>query len=669
MRVVKATYSGFCYGVKKSIELVERTLSENEEVYSIGPVIHNAQIIEKLEESGLKVIDEKNLKTLYNRKVIIRAHGVAKAIYDQLVSQNCEIIDTTCPNVKLIQEKVESYSLEGYQVVIVGDFTHPEVIGIKGWSKNDTFIVKNPSECDKIEIGEKVLVVSQTTNKESVFWDCANRILEKQSKAVVLNTICDATEKRQNACMQLAKSSDAMIIIGGYHSSNTKKLKEIASLNCENVFHIERACELDLAEIMNYEIIGVIAGASTPDWIIEEVVNKMNNMENNDMMKMMEEYEKGMSAIRPGEVVEGTVIIVNDNEAMINIGYKADGIIAKDELTEDPDAKASDILKEGDTVKVLILRMSDEDGNVVLSKKRVDNIVNWEELEKMYNENEYVDAKVVKTTKGGVIAIVNNVSGFIPASLLSTRFVKDLESYVNREFKVKIKEIDTKRNRLILSRKEIEKIEDDARKEKVFSKLEEGMTREGEVVRLADFGAFVDIDGVDGLIHISEMSWGRIKHPSEILKVGQKVQVYVISFDKSKEKISLSLKKTLPNPWSLVEENYPVNSTVEGVVRRMTDFGAFVELEPGIDGLVHVSQIAYERVNKPSDVLSVGEKVNVKVLSIDLEEKKISLSIKETLEKPVVETEEVVEVKKEEEPTSYTTEEPEVTIGDMMNQK
>jgi ribosomal protein S1 len=300
--------------------------------------------------------------------------------------------------------------------------------------------------------------------------------------------------------------------------------------------------------------------------------------------------------------------------------------------------------------------MSDEDGNVVLSKKRVDNIVNWEELEKMYNENEYVDAKVVKTTKGGVIAIVNNVSGFIPASLLSTRFVKDLESYVNREFKVKIKEIDTKRNRLILSRKEIEKIEDDARKEKVFSKLEEGMTREGEVVRLADFGAFVDIDGVDGLIHISEMSWGRIKHPSEILKVGQKVQVYVISFDKSKEKISLSLKKTLPNPWSLVEENYPVNSTVEGVVRRMTDFGAFVELEPGIDGLVHVSQIAYERVNKPSDVLSVGEKVNVKVLSIDLEEKKISLSIKETLEKPVVETEEVVEVKKEEEPTSYTTE-------------
>lgn len=665
MKIIRADYSGFCYGVEKSVNIAMDVIKNEDNIYSIGQIIHNKQLIELLEKKGLIVIEENHLNDLYNKKVIIRAHGVSKSVYDVLLEHQCDIIDTTCPNVKIIQKKVQEYNELGYQIVIVGDNNHPEIIGINGWCENNANIVRNSFECEKLEINEKVLVVSQTTNKQADFKQCTEIITAKNKNAVIINTICNATGKRQESCENIAKTSDAVVVIGGYHSSNTKKLEQIAKLYCSKVIHVEIADELPMSELMNYEIIGVIAGASTPDWIIEEVVNKMNNYEENDMMKMMEEYERNMAHIKTGEVVEGTVLFVNDVEAMINIGYKADGIISRDELTEDPDLKATDILKEGDTIKVLILRMSNEDGNVVLSKKRVDNIVNWEKLEKMYEENEYVDAKVIKTTKGGVIALVNNISGFIPASLLSTRFVKDLENFVDREFKVKIKEVDTKRSRLILSRKEIEKIEDDARKERVFANLQEGSVIEGEVVRIADFGAFVNVDGIDGLIHISEMSWGRIKHPSEVLKVGQRVQVYVLSFDKDKDKISLSLKKTLQNPWEIVETKFPVNGIVEGIVRRMTDFGAFVELEPGIDGLVHISQIAYERVNKPSDLLTVGEKVKVKVLSIDLEGKKISLSIKETLEKPVTE-EKVVEVAEETEVTSYVQDESEVTIGDII---
>lgn len=655
MEIKIASVHGFCFGVKKSVECAETIpMDAQHSLYALGEIIHNKDVIKKLSKRGIITVAQKEEINFVNEPVvIIRAHGEKKSVVDYLNEKGAKVIDTTCPYVKAIHKIVEKHHALGYQIVIIGNPNHPEVIGINGWAGDESIIVSSLDDCNLLVKYDKICVVSQTTNKIEFFNQCIDTLQEHVKDMLVFNTICAATKDRQEACIALAQEVEAMVVIGGKNSSNTIKLAELARKHADNVYLIENAEDLS-EEIKKFNKVGVTAGASTPDWIIEEVINKMNNFEN-DMMKMMDEYEKTMSSFRTGDVVDGTVIYVNDREAMVNIGYKSDGIIALDELTDDPNVKATDILSEGDTVRVLIVKMNDNEGNVVLSKKRVDNIKNWEELEEMAQKAIHVDAKVLQATKGGVIALVNNVRGFIPASMLSVSYVEDLQKFVGKTFRVVVKEVDSKKNRVILSRKDVEKIENEIKKNLIFDKLQAGEVREGEVVRLADFGAFVDIDGVDGLIHISELSWSKVKHPSDVLKVGDKVKVYVIDFDKTKNKISLSLKQTVENPWSNVESKYALDSIVEGTVKSLTDFGAFVELEQGVDGLVHISQIAEERINKPSDVLSINQKVMVKVISLELETKKIGLSIKEVNKKE----EEVVE--------TYVNEEEEVTVGDMIN--
>lgn len=638
MEILVASNCGFCFGVKKSVERVEQLDKlNNKNFYFLGEIIHNRDVIQKLSMQGIKTINnlsEIDLKS--SPVVIIRAHGEKKSVYSYLNENKIEIVDTTCPYVKAIHQIVEKHYVSGYKIVIIGDAKHPEVIGIDGWCNDESIIVSSLDDCNLPVKYDKICVVSQTTNKIEFFNKCVDILKEQADEILVFNTICSATKDRQDACTNLAKEVDAMVVIGGHNSSNTLKLAELARKSTKNVYHIENSRELP-EEIKKFKKVGVAAGASTPDWIIEEVINKMNNYENeNDMMKMMDEYEKTMSSFRTGDVVDGTVIYVNEREAMVNIGYKSDGIIALDELTDDPSVKATDVLSEGDTVRVLIVKMNDNEGNVVLSKKRVDNIKNWDELEEMVKNGTHVEAKVLQATKGGVIALVNNVRGFIPASMLSVSYVEDLQKFVGKSFRVVVKEVDSRKNRVILSRKEVERIENEIKKNLIFDKLKVGEVREGEVVRIADFGAFVDIDGVDGLIHISELSWSKVKHPSDVLKVGNRVKVYIIDFDKSKSKISLSLKQTVENPWNNVETKYALDSVVEGVVKSLPDFGAFVELEDGVDGLVHISQISDERINKPSDVLSINEKVTVKVISLDLDAKKIGLSIKEANRKEEV---------------------------------
>lgn len=375
---------------------------------------------------------------------------------------------------------------------------------------------------------------------------------------------------------------------------------------------------------------------------------------NNDMQNFMEEIEKSMVKLRRGEIVTGKVISVTDDEITVNVGYKSDGIIPKDEISNDITVNPHDVAKVGDDIKVYVLSLDDGEGNVLLSKKRVDAVKGWDDLEKIRDAESLVEAKVVEAVKGGVIAIARGIRCFIPASQLSDRYVEDLKSFEGKIFNTKVIEVDRKRNKVVLSRRLVLEEENKHRKAELFAKLEKGARVRGEVKRLTDFGAFVDIGGIDGLIHISELSWGRVKHPSEVVQIGDVIEVEVLDFDKDKEKVSLGLKQTQKQPWEEAEFKYPVGSVVEGKVVRLVDFGAFVELEPGLDGLIHISQISERHIAKPSEELHIGQTVKAKVLDVQPEEKRLSLSIIALNES------------KEDEAVEYIDENNTTTIGDII---
>ncbi|NLY85879.1 MAG: bifunctional 4-hydroxy-3-methylbut-2-enyl diphosphate reductase/30S ribosomal protein S1 [Tissierellia bacterium] len=634
MEIILADKAGFCYGVKRAVEMTEKELSNTKEkVYSLGPLIHNPQAVKEFEEKGLMVIDE--ISEIRDSKVIIRSHGVSKEIVDKMKEQNIDIVDSTCPYVKSVHNKVEEYHKQGYNIVIVGDKNHPEIIGINGWCNNKAFIINSEEEALNLPKMDKVCVVSQTTNTQEKFARLSEIVKEKGNEVKIFNTICNATNHRQEACREVAKKVDAMIVIGGYHSSNTKKLADISKKYCKHVYHIETKDELPLDEIQKFNKIGITAGASTPDWIIKEVIETMENLSNNDNLsnsEMMEVIESSFTKIHRGDVVKGKVIFVTDDEVMVNINYKADGIITRDELSNDPDIKPRDLFNQGDEIDVYVVKLDDGEGNVVLSTKRIEEIKNWDIVENFYKEKERVECKVLNVVKGGLSVLVHGINGFMPASQISLKYVSDLNPYKGKTLIAKIIDFDRSRRRVILSRKEVEREELNNRRKELWASLEVDQIREGVVQRLTDFGAFVDLGGVDGLIHISDLSWNRIKHPSEVVTEGQKVNVKVLAFDREKNRISLGLKQTMEEPWIAFSKNVNIGDIVEGTVVNLLDFGAFVRLKEGVDGLLHVSQISKDHVNKPSDVLSIGDKIKVKVIDINGDEKKISLSLKEAKE-------------------------------------
>ncbi|WP_026895054.1 bifunctional 4-hydroxy-3-methylbut-2-enyl diphosphate reductase/30S ribosomal protein S1 [Clostridiisalibacter paucivorans] len=626
MKIILAENSGFCFGVKKAIDTAMESLKKNDNAYSLGALIHNKQVIKKLNDMGLSVIED--LSNIKQGKLIIRSHGVPLSLYSKVKNKDIDIIDSTCPFVRKIQNKVNKYSKENYKIVIIGNPIHPEVIGINGWCNNEAYIVNSQEDIEHIKKCDKICIVAQTTMTQEKFENLSYLISQKANESKVFNTICSATRLRQESCFEVSKMVDAMIVIGGYHSSNTQKLAEISRRNCSNTYHIETIDDLPLQKIKKYKTIGITAGASTPDWIIKEVVNTLSNIDN-DMDKMMKEIEESMVQLKRGEIVKGTVISVNSNEVMVNIGYKSDGIIEKSELSNDPFINPEDMFKPGDEIDVYVVKVDDGEGNVLLSKKRVDNIKGWEELEDIYKNGEKINAKIVEIVKGGAIAVVNNLRAFIPASHVSVEFVKDLNEFLGKDMVVKIIEIDKDKKRIIVSRKEVEKEEIKVKRDKLWESLEKGQIIDGEVKRITNFGAFVDIGGIDGLVHISELSWGRVDHPSEIVSEGDDVKVIVLDFDKSKGRISLGLKQTKAHPWENIDEKYNIGDIIEGKVVKLVDFGVFVELEPGLDGLVHISEISHKHIAKPSDVLAVGDTVKVKILDIKKEEKRVSLSMKE----------------------------------------
>lgn len=629
-----AESAGFCFGVKRAIEMAYEAIGVEPKLYSYGQLIHNKTVTDDLASKGLQIVE--NLDGLTEGTLLIRSHGVGKALYDEAEAKGLKILDGTCPFVKKIHNIVHDKLAEGMGIIIVGDGTHPEVIGINGWCENAAVILEDEEAAKTKEIPEKekYAVVVQTTFRQAKFDKILEILQDRGVNMEVHNTICSATEKRQTEAEELSKTVDKMIVIGGKNSSNTQKLVEICAKNCGNTVHIETICDLVLNNFGKDDKIGITAGASTPPAIIKEVVvtmsealeNAVQNLGGSEEATFEQMLEESLVTLHTGDVVKGTVIQVVNEEVSVNLGFKSDGIIARGEFSSDPTVIPSKTVQPGDEIEVFVVRVNDGDGNVMLSRKRIEAQKGIEEIEAAYNDKAVVTGTVTNVVKGGLIAVVNGVNVFIPSSQVSNRFIEDLSVFNGQELEFNIIEVDRVKRRFIGGRKALVEQEIAAKRAALFETIQAGSRVNGTVSRLTDFGAFVDLGGVDGLIHISEMSWGRISNPKEVLKEGQEVEVFVLDVDKEKGKISLSLKDADKNPWKLAAEKYAVGSIVEGKVVRMVPFGAFVELEPGVDGLVHISQIANKHVVKPEDELKVGEIINVKVLEVNPEQKKISLS-------------------------------------------
>ncbi|WP_302771196.1 bifunctional 4-hydroxy-3-methylbut-2-enyl diphosphate reductase/30S ribosomal protein S1 [Anaerotignum lactatifermentans] len=629
-----AESAGFCFGVKRAIEMAYEAIGVEPKLYSYGQLIHNKTVTDDLASKGLEIVE--NLDGLTEGTLLIRSHGVGKALYDEAEAKGLKILDGTCPFVKKIHNIVHDKLADGMGIIIVGDGTHPEVIGINGWCENAAVILEDEEAAKTKEIPEKekYAVVVQTTFRQAKFDKILEILQDRGVNMEVHNTICSATEKRQTEAEELSKTVDKMIVIGGKNSSNTQKLVEICAKNCGNTVHIETICDLVLNNFGKDDKIGITAGASTPPAIIKEVVvtmsealeNAVQNLGGSEEATFEQMLEESLVTLHTGDVVKGTVIQVVNEEVSVNLGFKSDGIIARGEFSSDPTVIPSKTVQPGDEIEVFVVRVNDGDGNVMLSRKRIEAQKGIEEIEAAYNDKAVVTGTVTNVVKGGLIAVVNGVNVFIPSSQVSNRFIEDLSVFNGQELEFNIIEVDRVKRRFIGGRKALVEQEIAAKRAALFETIQAGSRVNGTVSRLTDFGAFVDLGGVDGLIHISEMSWGRISNPKEVLKEGQEVEVFVLDVDKEKGKISLSLKDADKNPWKLAAEKYAVGSIVEGKVVRMVPFGAFVELEPGVDGLVHISQIANKHVVKPEDELKVGEIINVKVLEVNPEQKKISLS-------------------------------------------
>ena len=633
MRNVKlAESAGFCFGVKRAIEMAYAEIEKNngEPLYSYGPLIHNKEVTGDLDKKGLHIIE--SLDGIEEGTVVIRSHGVGKFLYDALEEKGMKMVDGTCPFVKKIHNIVKEAWEDGKSVIIAGDGNHPEVMGINGWCGNSAVILESPEAAAEADLpaDKEYAVVVQTTFRQSKFDEMLDILKGKGLSLDISQTICSATEKRQKEAVQLSQSVDKMIVIGDKKSSNTQKLVEICKKNCKNTVHIETICDLVLKTFSKNDKIGITAGASTPPAIIKEVVVTMSEFENaqnlGEEVSFEQMLEESLVTLHTGDVVKGTVIQVVGEEVSVNLGFKSDGVIPRGEFSRDTTVVPSKVVQPGDEIEVFVVRVNDGDGNVLLSRKRIEEQKGMEDIEKAFNEKTVVTGTVTDVVKGGLIAIVNGVRVFIPSSQVSNRFIEDLSVFKGQELEFNIIEMDRVKRRIIGGRKALVEQEIAAKKAALFETIEAGKKIAGTVSRLTDFGAFVDLGGVDGLIHISEMSWGRISNPREVLKEGQAVEVFVLDVDKEKGKISLSLKDASMNPWTLAVEKYAVGTVVEGKVVRMVPFGAFVELEPGVDGLVHISQIANKHVVKPEDELKVGEVINVKVLEVNSEQKKISLS-------------------------------------------
>ena len=658
MKIILAKNAGFCFGVRRAVELTEQTAAKVAEfggaakVFTFGELIHNRDVVNRLREAGIAPIESLD-EAQRGDYVIIRSHGVPKKIYEELETRGINFIDATCPFVSNIHRIVSAAYERGEQVFIVGNPEHPETIGINGHCGNSAIFIRGEEELRKLEGRSGCLVVQTTFDSET--FAAMQRVIEREYPRIrVFNSICSTTFERQREAEELSKKCDVMLVLGDKHSSNTQKLRKICEKNCRNTLNAAKECEISLDIFKNNDImVGVVAGASTPDSIIREVINTMSeqdkanvnceaatenaaanaaNIEENAVFDE-EAINKTIVRIHGGQVLTGTVIQIVDGEISVSIGYKSDGYIPRSEFSNDPDLDPASQYKVGDPIEVEVLKVNDGEGNVLLSRKNVESQKAWEEFTaSAESEGKVLEGTCKEAIKGGVIvSLTNGASAFVPASQVSTKYVADLKEFVGKPMKIKVLEVDAKRRRIIGSAKAVLLAEAEAAKEAVWDSLTPGMKVMGTVRRIVDFGVFVDIGGVDGMVHVSELSWNRIKNPAEVVKVGDEIDVYVIALDPEKKKISLGYKTEATNPWTIFNNEYKVGDVVTVKIVKLMTFGAFAEIIPGVDGLIHISQIADRRIGKPEDVLSEGQEVDAKIIDIDQEHKRISLSIRALL--------------------------------------
>ena len=642
MPYVVAAPSGYCAGVRRAMETAFAAAREAREkgipCYSLGELIHNPEAVNALKEAGVMPVRGPGDAEM-GGIILLRSHGVAPETEKKCWDLGLDVRDCTCESVKRLHQTVRQAGLDGLPVILVGDRNHPEVQGTAGWKMGPCHIVGSMEDARALPPMDAALAVSQTTFPMAAWEEIIGLLKEKIPHLKIQCTICPATQNRQKAAQALAKKADAMVIVGGRNSANTRKLYELCAALCPRTCLVERAEEIPphFADI-HTEYIGIAAGASTPDWSFKEVVTHMNDMEHIDQEVQepvaaeaegqaltMDDVDKTLVRIRTGQTVTGTVVQITDDEVCVNIGYKSDGLIKRADLV-DRDVNL------GDEIEVEVVKVNDGEGNVLLSQRNIVNRKAWEALMEKYEKGEYIDAVGKEAVKGGLLASVEGgVRAFVPASQLAQRYVEKIGQFVGQPMKLKIIDVDKQKKRIVASRKQVIEEESAARKAAAWAKLEEGAVVKGIVRRFADFGAFVDLDGVDGLIHVTDLAWSRVGHPSEVLQINQEVEVKILSLDPERERIQLGYKQLQPKPWDNIEEKYPVGSVIERPVVRIRPFGAFIALEPGVDGLVHISQVALTRVAKVEDVLTVGQNVRVKVLAVDPEAKRISLSIREVL--------------------------------------
>ncbi len=653
MSIIVAKSAGFCFGVNRAVELVEQAVGDGKKVFTLGPIIHNRHAVAHLEKMGVQVLDTPD-QAQPGTTVIIRSHGVTREVYETLEAGRVEIIDATCPFVKRIHGIVSKAEQEGRLPVIIGTREHPEVAGIAGWCDHCE-IFQTPQELEKWAkaLPERadlpICMVCQTTSTESLWNLCVDFAKKEFTNVKIFDTICKATESRQSEAAKLSSICQAMVVVGDTHSSNTGRLAMICREHCSRVVLVDNASELDPVFFSGVSDVGITAGASTPAWIIKEVnktMSEITKVETAQEESFAELLEQSIKTLNTGDKVTGIVTGIGATEVQIDLGTKHAGYIPYDEVSTDPSVKPEDILKVGDEIEVFVVRVNDQEGTCQLSKKKLDGMKVWDELAVWCEEKTTVDGTITEENKGGLVATVKGIRVFIPASQSGIAKGGDMAALVGQATQLRITEVNRARRRVIGSIRAVTSEARKAAQEKIWAEIEVGAKYHGTVKSLTSYGAFVDIGGVDGMVHVSELSWNRIKNPAEVVKVGDEIDVYVIACDPEKRKISLGYKTAEMNPWNQFMTGYNVGDVVDAKIVKLMTFGAFAEIIPGVDGLIHISQIANKRIGKPEDVLAEGQEVQVKITDVDAESKRISLSIRALLDD--AEEEEPAEEVKEE---------------------
>lgn len=671
MQTRLARNAGFCAGVRRAVKIAEEAAQEGGRWYSLGPLVHNDAVVDNLKEKGIIPVNRlEEIQVGEDAGVIIRSHGVPPETIEQARQRGLGIKDATCPLVKRVHEIVASLRGEGYEIVVFGDASHPEVKAITGWCDNQARVIASVEEACQLQVVDKLGVVSQTTKDGEEFYAIVDALLPLAKEIRVFNTICSATQKRQQAAREISLGADLIIVLGDPKSSNTATLARECKNTGVKTLQIRDASEIPADCLSGVSTVAITAGASTPDWIIKEVLDRMTEFEEKSQQELEqeaiseqdinsenqavaeeavdqpaneEEREESFAKMEAemadfetpsrGDIIKGTVIQVQDDEVMVDVGGKSEGIIPLREMSLKDVNSAKELANVGDEIEVMVLKW-DDDGSILLSKKKVDGQKVLDKLSEDFNAGSIIEGTVTGTVKGGLLVDVGMVA-FLPASHVEDGYVKNLEQYIGKTLQFKIIEFNRNKRRgsqIVLSRKELVAEEKNRLKKEFWENIEEGQTRPGRVKRIVDYGAFIDLGGYEGLLHVSEMEHRRVEHPSDILNEGDEIDVYILALDYEKERVSLSRKKLLKSPWEIAQEKYHEGDIVEGTVVRIAPFGAFVELDPGVDGLVHISQMANYRVEKPEDVVSVNEQINIKIISIDPEEKRIGLSIKQVQE-------------------------------------